>query len=322
MSKENSASNTEVSVVMPAYNSARTLMEAVNSVLMQTHENLELIICNDASTDETGALLNNISDKRVKIIQNPRNLGEGRTRDHAINLAQGEWLAVIDSDDVWAPERMEVMLREVTTSKNKIVFDDIYECHDTPSGMVPWHRLRGKYAFGCNGKDSLDLAIENFISSKRLLIKPLLPLTYVKRNNVRHRLQYGADIDFFLQLLAHGLQLTYIPKAMYYYRLTPGSMSASANHFISMRETLEKAVYYFEHAPKVQEELINKIGSIKRKEQYLPIIQSLKNKNFILATQQLIHSPWLIPDSIPRLYRAVIYHIHRLIHGGISRGTH
>lgn len=308
-----------ISVVMPVYNNARTLMEAVNSVLMQTYRNFELIICNDNSTDETEDILRNITDKRVQIIHNPRNLGEGPTRDQAISRAHGEWLAVIDSDDAWAPERLEVMLREVAASKYKMIFDNIYACHDTPSGMIPWRVLRGKHAFGCNSKDPIDLSIETLINSEPMLIKPLLPLIYVKQYNVHHSCQYGADIDFFLQLLAHGLQLTYIPKAMYYYRITPGSMSASTNRFISMRETLENALNHFKHAPKVQEALNRKISIVSRKEQYIPIILSLKNKNIIKAIQLVIQSPWIILDSFPRLIRALAYHTHRIRYHGRIR---
>ena len=76
-----------VSVVMPVYNGTRTLGESVNSVLSQTHRDFELIICNDASTDGTGIILENIRDERVRVIHNESNLGEGLARDRAIAAA-------------------------------------------------------------------------------------------------------------------------------------------------------------------------------------------------------------------------------------------
>src|SRR5512136_1039319 len=141
MIKSQSSHSPNVSVVMPVYNGARTLMEAVNSVLKQTYSDFELIICNDASTDETENILNSITDDRVRVIHNRQNLGEGPTRDRAIEVGRGVWLAVIDADDAWAPERLEVMLQETEGSTDMMVFDDILRCHDTPSGMVPWHVL-------------------------------------------------------------------------------------------------------------------------------------------------------------------------------------
>ena len=320
MNKNKSNNKVNVSVVMPIYNGARTLMEAVNSVLTQTYQNFELIICNDASTDETGHILNNIADERIRVINNPYNLGEGPARDQAISLAQGEWLAVIDSDDAWAPQRLKVMLRETAISNNKIIFDDIYECHDTPSGMIPWRVLRGKHAFGCNGKNSLDLKVETLVCSERLLIKPLLPLRYVKQYKIHHSCQYGADIDFFLHLLSHGLRLTYIPDAMYYYRITPGSMTSSTGRYISMRETLEKAINYFNHAPAVQVALRKKIAMVARDERYLPFIWALKKNEFIKALRLVYQSPWIMAEFFRRLGHSLAYQVHRIWHGGRSRG--
>ena len=136
---------------MPVYNGARTLRQSVDSVLAQTFDDLELIICNDASTDETRKILKNIDDVRVRVVHNASNVGEGPARDRAIELARGMILAVIDGDDTWTPDRLETLLCEWDPSQKTMIFDDIMECHDTPSGMVPWHTLRGKYAFGSNG---------------------------------------------------------------------------------------------------------------------------------------------------------------------------
>jgi succinoglycan biosynthesis protein ExoO len=311
-----------ISVVMPVYNGARTLIESVDSVLKQTYDDFELIICNDASIDETENILKNITDTRVRVIHNIQNLGEGKTRDRAIELARGAWVAVIDADDTWAPERLEVMLREVDASTDKIIFDDIIECHDTPSGMVPWHVLRGKHAFGCNGTDSIDVPIETFVCSVRLLIKPLIPLSFIKQYHVHHTSRlFPADIEFFLKIFACGLKLQYVPKAMYHYRITPGSISATSNRSTFMREVLEKAINDFEHSPSIQNALQKKIAMVKCNEQYRLLFLSLKRNNFIEALQQVYYSPRMIPDSIPRVVRVLTYHVHRILHGGRTRGV-
>ena len=309
-----------VSIVMPAYNAARTLMEAVNSVLSQTYRDFELIICNDASTDETENILNNIKDDRVRVIHNPRNLGEGPTRDRAIELARGIWLAVIDADDTWAPERLEVMLREANASDDKMIFDDIIECHDTPSGMVPYHVLRGKHVFSCNGTEAIDVPTETWICSPRLLIKPLLPLIYVKQNNVRHSCKYGADAAFFLQLLSCGLRLRYLPKAMYYYRITQGSMTAWKNRYAMMQEVLENTISYFEHAPNVQDAVRKKISWAIRDGHNVEFFVALKSKEFSKALRIICQHPWIIPLFFRNLRKRMHYRVHRVWHGGCARG--
>jgi succinoglycan biosynthesis protein ExoO len=311
-----------VSVVMPVYNGERTLMEAVDSVLNQTYQDFELIICNDASTDETQNLLKKITDDRVKIILNLHNLGEGPTRDRAIELARGAWIAVIDADDAWAPERLEVMLREADGSTDKMIFDDIIECHDTPSGMVPCHVLRGKCAFGGNGVDTVEVPIADFVCKNRLLIKPLFPLKYVKKYKVLHSSRrFAEDTEFFLTLLAYGLTIRYVPRAMYYYRITPGSMSALANRSSLMREVLENAVDQFGHAPSIQKALHKKIAMIYREEKlYTPFFLALKKKDIMKALKILYQAPWIIPAFFSYLPERLFYHIHRVWHGGRTRG--
>jgi len=65
-----------------------------------------------------------------------------------------------------------------------MIFDDIVECHDTPSGMVPWQVMRGKRAFGGNGVDTVEVPITGFVCKKRLLIKPLFPAEYVRKYKI------------------------------------------------------------------------------------------------------------------------------------------
>jgi len=306
---------------MPVFNGALTLRESVDSVLAQTFQDFELIICNDASTDETGIILENISDERVRVLHNKSNLGEGSARDRAIESARGVWLAFIDADDAWAPERIETLLDQADTSINKMIFDDILECHDTEDGMVPWHNMRGKYAFGGNGIKAVEVPIENFVCQERLLIKPLLPLTHVRQYHFRHgSRRFAADTEFFLQLLAHGLQLCYVSKPMYYYRITPGSMSGLSNRSIMMREVLENAINQFEHAPTVQAALRKKVGMVTRDENYMPFVRELKKKQLRKAFQLAYQTPWVIPEFFRRFGHSLAYHAHRIRNGGRTRG--
>lgn len=102
-----------VSIVMPAYNAAKTIRSSVESIQAQTVTDWELVVIDDGSKDDTAAILSELaaSDSRIRFLQNEKNSGASYTRNRAVELAQGEWIAFLDSDDMWKPEKLEKQLR-------------------------------------------------------------------------------------------------------------------------------------------------------------------------------------------------------------------
>lgn len=97
-----------VSIVMPSYNTAKYITETVESVLRQTYPFWELIIVDDCSTDETDKLVKPyLADARVRYLKNNHNSGAAVSRNHALREAKGKWIAFLDSDDIWLPEKLE-----------------------------------------------------------------------------------------------------------------------------------------------------------------------------------------------------------------------
>jgi glycosyltransferase involved in cell wall biosynthesis len=97
-----------VSVILPTYNRAYILPEAVESVLQQTFSDFELIIADDGSTDETAQMVRRFRDPRIRFLRNEKNRGVAAARNHALGPARGEFVAFLDSDDVWMPQKLEV----------------------------------------------------------------------------------------------------------------------------------------------------------------------------------------------------------------------
>ncbi len=100
-----------VSVVLPTYNRAAFLPRAIGSVLAQTHRNLELIVADDGSTDNTEAVVAGIGDARVRYLRCPRNGGAAYARNRGLEQARGELIAFQDSDDEWLPHKLERQLQ-------------------------------------------------------------------------------------------------------------------------------------------------------------------------------------------------------------------
>lgn len=100
-------------IAMVAYNSERYISEAIESALSQSHENLELLICDDCSSDRTWTIIQSYRDPRIRAIRNAVNIGEYPNRNQALKLARGEYLIFIDGDDILYPHGLEFMVRSL-----------------------------------------------------------------------------------------------------------------------------------------------------------------------------------------------------------------
>lgn len=112
-----------ISVVIPTYSRNDTLKRAISSVLCQTYENFEIIVVDDNPADSewrksTAAIMAEYTDPRVRFIQNAKNMGGGLTRNEGIKASKGEYIAFLDDDDEYMPERLEKQLKVFTDSNN------------------------------------------------------------------------------------------------------------------------------------------------------------------------------------------------------------
>jgi len=96
-----------ISVIMPTYNRARTLKRAIDSVLAQTYSDIELIVVDDCSTDNTKDIVDKYSDERLRYVRLKKNSGACVARNVGIEKAKGEYIAFQDSDDYWEKEKIE-----------------------------------------------------------------------------------------------------------------------------------------------------------------------------------------------------------------------
>lgn len=96
-----------VSIIMPSYNTASYIRETIQSVLNQTYKSWELLIVDDCSTDNTDEVVCTITDSRIKYFKNEKNSGAAVSRNKALREAKGQWIAFLDSDDLWMPEKLE-----------------------------------------------------------------------------------------------------------------------------------------------------------------------------------------------------------------------
>lgn len=118
-----------VSIIMPSYNTAKYIGDSIKSVLAQTYGNWELIIVDDCSTDNTDEIVKEfLSDERIKYLKNEKNSGAAISRNYALREAKGKWIAFLDSDDLWLPEKLEKQLAFMVENGYKFSYTDYMIC--------------------------------------------------------------------------------------------------------------------------------------------------------------------------------------------------
>jgi succinoglycan biosynthesis protein ExoO len=219
-----------VSVVMANYNGARHLAEAIASAQRQTLADWELILVDDASTDDSLAVAVALAqaDPRIRVLAQARNRGPAAARNRALAAARGAWIAVVDSDDVMLPERLERLLARAEAEGAEIVADDQLVCDAALSPLAPFigRAMARRLA-------RVDLA--TFVDSSRLysrlpdlgFLKPVIRADLIARVGVRYDegLRIGEDFHFLAALLAAGGRLRLEPEPLYLYRKHDASIS-------------------------------------------------------------------------------------------------
>lgn len=300
-----------VSVVIPAYNAAETIQHAIASALAQSHRNIEIVVCDDFSMDPTADLVAGLTDPRVRLVRNSRNLGPGPSRDAAIAIAKGEWIAFLDADDAWDARRIERLLAEARDGE--MVFDDILLCPGDGDRFVAGPRVHGKRGFGCRGASgAVDIAA--FLASDRLLIQPMIPARALRALGIAHSSRrFGEDAEFYLKLALAGMPMRYVPSALYFYRVTSGSLTALSKGSGEMQRMLEGFLDHPAVTGKIRAAFLDKIRRLELDERGHTVERMVRNGELDAAIIELARAPALCLRIFRRLPARLKLEIHRLI---------
>src|SRR5277367_2496697 len=129
-----------VSAVIPTRNRPEWVLRAVRSALSQTHENLEVVVVIDGPDPATRATLGGISDSRLRVLELDKSVGGSSARNRGVEHATGEWVAFLDDDDEWLPEKIEKQLDVALRSASLVPIVSCYFIGRTPRGDYVWPR--------------------------------------------------------------------------------------------------------------------------------------------------------------------------------------
>lgn len=209
-----------VSIIIPAYNAEKYLAEAVESCLRQTHSDLEIIVVDDGSTDQTAAIVQSYS--QVRYFHQP-NAGPSAARNRGIQAASGAFLQFLDADDVLLPEKIARCLAEFDTHPDAGVVYTDYEVRDAalqapatgvakPPISVPQEQILAHLVAS---------AVTLFQLSCALLRRSVL----TEAKPFDERLRIAEDWLFWIKLARRGVKFLFLPEPLVWYRMTPASLT-------------------------------------------------------------------------------------------------
>ena len=206
-----------VSVIMAAYNAAATIEASVRSVLEQSMENIELIVVDDGSIDETRAVLEGIDDPRIRVISQD-NAGPSAARNRAVAEARGEFVACIDADDLWAADKIELQVQALRATPEASVAYGWVDIIDSQSRFA-YSDQRVTH----EGNVYAELLHTNFIfSGSNTMIRKSV---FERLGGFDESLRAVEDWEFHVRLAAE-YEFVGIPRVLVRYRQAPGSLSS------------------------------------------------------------------------------------------------
>jgi len=209
-----------VSVIIPTYNSSTTLLQALESVLNQTYKDLEVIVVDDGSTDDTRKTLElYINEKKITYLYQ-ENQGCGVARNYGASIAKGEYLAFLDSDDYWHVEKLQKQIDEFAKNPSAVMcYTESYVID--PFQKLIWDVVRTSQGRPRTGKVLPFLIFNDFITLSSSMVK-ISTFKHVGGFVKEYDLMMFADYDLWLKLAPLG-DFCFVPTPLMFYQTRAGS---------------------------------------------------------------------------------------------------
>jgi len=214
----------DVTVIIAAYNAAQTIATAIDSVLNQTHYNLELIVVDDCSADDTFSIAMAYAqhDSRVKVLKTPQNMGPSAARNTAIRAASGAFFTVLDADDWFTSDRLTTLLNAALNNNADVVIDSYFLANPKTKACYA-----AKHTNLCplNAHQYIDGVF--FIANGLGSTKPLISMALIRQSNAEfnEHINGGEDLLLYAQLVLSAPTSLFINCPTYCRTESPQSIS-------------------------------------------------------------------------------------------------
>lgn len=297
----------DVSVIIAAYNSALFIEKAINSALNQVDVTVEVIVVDDASSDNTVDVVAAVTDSRVVLLRHTTNQFAGTARNTGIAHARGRWIAILDSDDEFELDRLKTLMGLAERTNSQLVCDNLLICDQAKNTVRPMFSTQRLKAIA-----SLSLAtyIQGNLGGAQGYalgyFKPFVERDFLEQHSIKYpsNMNLGEDYFFIADLLAAGARCLVDPNSNYRYTVRDGSMSHRMTIFDT--ENILREGKAFEQRYQFNPETLNALQQrrsyVERNHAFLKAIDALKNGSVIAFLRVIVKTP----SAVVSLFRSAL----------------
>lgn len=294
-----------ISVIIPTYNREYIIKNAIKSVLEQTYTNIELLIIDDASTDNTETIVKSFKDNRIKYIKLIDNTKGKKTRNVGIKMSKGDYIAFLDSDDEWIPNKIEKQLKAITHEKlkNKEIM-----CF---TGLLI--NNKGKYKKQINKYYQNEMNIIDYILVERNEVQTssyMVSSSIAKKTLFNESLKKHQDWDFCIRLRKNNVTFVNIPECLTIWNVDKRADRISEsykNEEISL-DWLNKNSDYFSKKAQYAFKVIMLSDNLIYKKRYFEVVKIIITAFVIKAIDIKLLIKTMIKMLIPKKYNNKVYY--------------
>lgn len=283
----------DVSIVIAAWNSEKFIKKAIDSALLQ-NVNLEVIVVDDMSDDNTCKVVESYEDSRVKLFRSLKNGGPGAARNIGFKAAVGKWIAVLDSDDYFLPNRLSEMLA-LDNGSTDVLIDNFYTCEVNKHELIPFYE-----------NDELrtgDLSLAEFIRGNADFmgkkttgyVKPLFLKSFLDNSRVEYwpEIRIGEDYYFLASCLANNAKVKVLDFFGYVYSIRNDSISGklSQNHMAKFQWGDDKFKNMYTLQKLASRAQNKRSRNLSKTKSYMLLVESIKEKKILKSLSIVVANP-------------------------------
>lgn len=285
-----------ITVLIAAYNAEGFLSRAIDSALAQTHPAAEILVVDDASTDGTVALIQSHADRdaRVRLLKMPQNGGPSAARNMGFDHARGEWIAILDADDAFRSDRLEVMVKAIQQRPCDIVFDN-FSYYNVAWNQISAPAIHGDKAEIIDALAFIDRARPYRKDADYGLVKPMFRKEFFDSKGLRYptHSRHGEDFLFMATALIEGARCLMLPDAGYIYTDRTSGFSRTIIDYDAMQDQVAALAGHpaVKDNAAIRRALFDKIHAIRRLIAERKYRQMRREKKYLSILGESLSSP-------------------------------